>query len=219
MASAHGPDLFDEPGEECPAASHRHPGGRANVRTSARPAPCWVSGVVTFVVSGSLALGLQLTSGESAKPADNPAAASTSDEPAAVKSVRPAPAARAYRPSRRCRRLRPRNSHRRPKSRSNRRPLPSRCAPEATVPDPLAPVDGTVPGGAELPPGVTDPAPGIIPASPTPVPEERRNLHRLKDKLSGIGKPDDPVQAPVDVVPPPARTRCCRRPTPTTAAA
>ena len=32
-------------------------------------------GVVTFVVSGSLAIGLQLTSGESAKPAEKPPAA------------------------------------------------------------------------------------------------------------------------------------------------
>jgi hypothetical protein len=81
--------------------------------------------------------------------------------------------------------------------------------PEAPAPDTLAPADGTVPqgplapNGVPLPVGVTDPAPGLVPAPVTPVPEEKPGiLRRLKDKISGIGRPDEPAQAPVDVVPP-----------------
>jgi hypothetical protein len=43
-----------------------------------------------------------------------------------------------------------------------------------------------------------------VPAPVTPVPQESGGfLRRIRDKISGIGKPDDPAQAPVDVVPPP----------------
>jgi len=202
MASAHGPDFFlDESAED----SERVPTtGRSRPMSHVGAASVMLGvGVVTFVVSGSLALGLQLTSGESAKPADDPPAAGTSDEPAAVKSVRPVPAAaprifEALPPPPPAELLPP------PEVAIEPAPVAETLAPEAPAPDPLGPVDGTVPGGAPLPPGVTDPAPGIIPASPTPVPEEEPGiLRRLKDKLSGIGKSDDPAQAPADVEPPP----------------
>src|SRR4029079_13849977 len=73
----------------------------------------------------------------------------------------------------------------------------------------LIPVDGTAPegpvaaNGVPLPPGVTDPAPGLVPAEVTPVPERSGGfLGRIRDRLSDIGKPDEPAQAPVAGVPP-----------------
>ena len=43
-----------------------------------------------------------------------------------------------------------------------------------------------------------------MPAPVTPVPEEQPGiLEWLKDKLAGIGKPDEPPPPPADVVPPP----------------
>ena len=167
-------------------------------------------GVVTFVVSGSLAIGMQLTGNETANTAEKPAAASDSDTAAAVKAVQPAPAA--------------------PKP-SVEAALPAAPPPPAELPPPppvydvepvpiaeplppeapaLIPVDGTVPqgpvaaNGVPLPPGVTDPAPGLVPAQPTPVQEQSGGfLKRIRDKITGIGQPDEPAQAPVDVAPPP----------------
>ena len=167
-------------------------------------------GVVTFVVSGSLALGLQLTSGESAKPAENPAAASTSDAPAAVKSVRPAPAAPPPTVEVALPPPPPAELPPPPEVAIEPAPVAEPLAPEAPAPDPLAPPDGHPRGSARRWRGSSPPAGhrpgyrGSCPQPVTPVPQEQPGiLHRLKDKLSGIGKPDDPAQAPVDVVPPP----------------
>ncbi len=207
MASAYGPDLFlDETGEDSgrvhttPRRSPMSHVGAAGVLLGA--------GVVTFVVSGSLALGLQLTSGESAKPAEKPAAANVSNAPAAVKSIAPAPAAprtvEALPPTPPPLELPPP-----PEVAVEPAPVAEQLPPEAPAPDPLAPVDGTVagaplaPNGAPVPEGVT-PVPGLVPAPVTPVPEEKPGiLRRLKDKLTGIGQPDDPAMAPADVPPPP----------------
>jgi hypothetical protein len=88
-------------------------------------------------------------------------------------------------------------------------PVADPLAPEAGAPDPLAPTDGSLPqgqlapNGVPLPPGVTDPAPGLVPAEVTPVPQRSGGfLGRIRDRLSDLGKPDEPAQAPVDVVPP-----------------
>ena len=141
-------------------------------------------GVVTFVVSGSLAIGLQLTSGESAKPAEKPPAANTADAPAAVKSVRPVPAAPPPVVEWRRHRRHPRSFRRHPKSRrtgARRRPAGARSP--GTRParaDRTGPFPRSVrprPAGAPAPPpGVTDPAPGLVPAQVTPVPEESREF-------------------------------------------
>jgi hypothetical protein len=58
--------------------------------------------------------------------------------------------------------------------------------PDASVlPAPEAPVDA-------LPPAAVPPAPGLVPAQPIPVPEQRPGLlSRLKDRLSNIGRNDD----------------------------
>ncbi len=207
MASTHGPDLFlDETGKDS---------GR--VPTAARPSRPFSHfgaagvmlgiGVVTFVVSGSLAIGLQLTAGDGTKAAEKPAAVKSADAPAAVKSVAPAPAAprtveMALPPP-----PPPAEPPPPPEAAIEPEPVADPLVPDAPAPDPLAPADGTLagappaPGALPVPEGVT-PVPGLVPAPVTPVPQQNQGiLHRLKEKIAGIGQPD-PAQAPADVVPP-----------------
>ena len=164
-------------------------------------------GVVTFVVSGSLAIGMQLTSGESAKPAENPPAASTSDAPAAVQATRPAPAATPTIEAA----LPPPPAEPPPPPVYDVEPVPvaDPLAPEARAPDPLAPTDGSLPRVSSPPMACHCPrvSPtrrrGLVPAEVTPVPQRSGGiLGRIRDRLSDLGKPDEPAQAPVDVVPP-----------------
>jgi hypothetical protein len=208
MASTHGPEFFLEES------------ARDSGRVPTTPRRSWQMshfgaagvmlgvGVVTFVVSGSLAIGLQLTSGEGAKSAEKPPAANTSDATAAVKSVRPAPAAppatveMALPPPPPPEELPPP-----PDAAIEPVPVAEPLAPEASAPDPFAPPDaalavppGSAPGMAP-PPAVT-PVPGLVPAEVTPVPEKPGILHRLKEKLSGIGQPDEATPPPADVAPP-----------------
>ena len=166
-------------------------------------------GVLTFVVSGSLAIGLQLTSNESANSAETPPPASDSAQPAAAKVAQPAapaPTIEAALPA-----APPPPAELPPPPVYDMEPVPiaDPMAPEGPPPDPLAPADGSAPqgppapNGVPLPPGVTDPAPGLVPAEVTPVPERSGGfLGRIRDRLSDIGKPDEPAQAPVDVAPP-----------------
>jgi hypothetical protein len=211
IASTHGSDAFLD---ESVRDSGRVPTTSAKTslfpRVGAAGAMLGV-GVVTLVVSGSLAIGLQLTSTESANSAEKPAAASNSEKPAAVKAAQPAPAApaptiEAALPAA------PPPPTEVPPPVYDAVPVPvsDGVLPEAPAPDPLAPVEGTVPegplapNGVPLPPGVTDPAPGLVPAEVTPVPERSGGfLGRIRDRFSDIGKPDEPAQPPVDVVPPP----------------
>ena len=209
MASTHGPEFFLD--------SSAGDSGRVQT-TPRRPWPMshfgaagvmLGVGVVTFVISGSLAIGLQLTSGEGTNPVEKPAAANTADAPAAVKSVRPAPAAPppavevAPPPPPPPAELPP------PEAAIEPVPVADPLAPEAPAPDPFAPPEGTAPGdpfapvpaGAPAPPPGVTPVPGLVPAEVTPVQEKPGILHRLKEKLSGIGQPDEAVP-PADVVPP-----------------
>lgn len=205
IASTQGSDIFLDDSGRVPTTTPK----RSSLfpRVGAAGAMLGV-GVVTFVVSGSLAIGLQLTSGESAKTAEKPAAASTSDSPAAAKAVQPAspPIVEEALPP-----PPPPPLELPPPPVYDVEPVPvaDPLAPEAPAPDPFAPADGTIPegalapNGAPLPPGVTDPAPGLMPGTPTEVPQQQPGiLQRLKEKIAGIGQPD-PAQAPVDVVPPP----------------
>jgi hypothetical protein len=89
------------------------------------------------------------------------------------------------------------------------------AAPEASPVDVLPAVDAlpaNAPGlpapGAPieaLPPGAVPPAPGLVPAQPTPVPQQRPGLlTRLRDRLSNIGRSDDvpdAQQAPAPAAP------------------
>ena len=209
IASTHAPDVFvDEAGDDSGRVHTVSRRPSLFPRVGAAGAMLGV-GVVTFVVSGSLAIGMQLTARESAKPAEKPPAASTSDKPRAVKAVQPAPTAPA--PSVETAPP-PTPAELPPPPVYDTEPVPvsEPLVPEAPAPDPLAPVDGAVPqgplaaNGLPLPPGVTDPAPGLVPAPVTPVPEQKPGiLRRLKERIAGIGQPDDPALAPVDAVPPP----------------
>jgi hypothetical protein len=212
IASTHGSDAFlDESGRD----SGRVPTTSAKTslfpRVGAAGAMLGV-GVVTLVVSGSLAIGLQLTSSESADSAEKPLAASNSEKPAAVRAAQPAPAAPAPTMEAALPAAPPPPPSELPPPVYDAVPVPvsDGVLPEAPAPDPLAPVEGSVPegplapNGVPLPPGVTDPAPGLVPAEVTPVPERSGGfLGRIRDRLSDLGKPDEPAQAPVDVVPPP----------------
>ena len=170
IASAHGPDFFlDESGEDS-GRVHTTPRRSWPMSHFGAAGVMLGVGVVTFVVSGSLAIGLQLTSGEGAKPAEKPPAANTSEAPAAVKAVRPAPAAPA--PTVEVALPPPPPAEIPPPPEVAIEPVPvaEPLAPEAPAPDPLAPPDGStpegsagpVPAGAPLPPGVT-PVPGSCP--------------------------------------------------------
>ncbi len=207
IASTHGPDVF---GSES--------GHSGRVQTSSAKSPLFPRigaagamlgvGVVTFVVSGSLAIGLQLTGNESHEPAEQPSAATASAQPAAVKAgqsapAAPAPTVEAALPAA----PPPAEPPPPPVYDVEPTPISEPLPPEAPA---LIPVDGSVPeappapNGVPLPPGVTDPAPGLVPAEVTPVPERSGGfLGRIRDRLSDIGKPDEPAQPPVDVAPPP----------------
>jgi len=214
MASAQTPDFFvDDVVEDTrrPAGQRRRSWPVSHV--GAAGAMLGV-GVVTFVVSGSLAIGLQLTSGESAQPVSTPPTAATSDMHPAVKAALPGPAAAppaveaALPPA-------PEELPPPPDAAIEPAPVAEPVIPEAPAADPLAPPAGVLPDPAVDPAlaGTVPPPPGAVePAVPAPVPEEKPGLlQRLRDKLSGIGQPDNPPpvdQAPVpplpqDVPPPP----------------
>jgi hypothetical protein len=184
-----------------------------------------IAGVVTFVVSGSLAIGLRLTSGEGVAPVEQrPAADISPDQPAAVKSDQaaavesvpsapaapppiveaappplPPPAAEVAAPP--------------PQLAFEPAPAAEPLVSEPLAPEPIAPPAvavpeaplAPVPAGAPLvpPPGAVSDAPGLVPAPVTPVPEKKPGiLQRIKDKLSGIGKPDEPATADPALAPP-----------------
>ena len=212
IASAHGPDFFlDESGEDS-GRGHTMPRRSWRMSHFGAAGVMLGVGVVTFVVSGSLAIGLQLTSGEGANTAEKPSAADTSEAPAAVKAVRPAPVAPAPTvevalPPPPPVELPPPP----PEAAIEPAPVAEPLAPEAPATDPFAPPDGAIPGaplapvpaGAPIPEGVT-PVPGLVPAPVTPVPQEKPGiLSRLKEKLAGIGQPDEAAPPPADIAPPP----------------
>ncbi|MGH3675190.1 MAG: DUF7159 family protein [Mycobacterium sp.] len=214
IASAQGADFVDHGVSEEPGRGHTARRGFWSGSPVGAATAVLVAGVVTFVVSGSLAIGLQLTSGEGVKPAEQrPAADTSSDQPAAVKNVPSAPAApppivEAAPPP-----LPPppvaEVQAPPPEIAIEPAPAAEPLAPEPVAPPevgspapvPAAPVPAAVPV-VPPPPGAASDAPGLVPAPVTPVPEEKPGiLRRIKDKLSGIGKPDDPP--PPAMVPPP----------------
>ena len=148
IASAHGPEFFlDESGEDT-GRVHTMPRRSWPMSHFGAAGVMLGVGVVTFVVSGSLAIGLQLTSGEGANTAEKPSAANTSEAPAAVKAVRPAPVAPpptvevALPPPRRG------TSAAAAEAAIEPAPVAEPPAPEAPAPDRFAPPDGTIPRGS-----------------------------------------------------------------------
>jgi hypothetical protein len=210
LASTHNVDCdFDGVGDE-----HRYdtPGVRPRWPMSHVGAvTLLIVGVLTFVVSGSLAIGLRLTSGEASRPAEQRQVANTSGAPAAVPArpptpIAPPPIVEAAPPP-----LPPPVAD-----------IPGPAAPlalepapaaEPLAPAPEAPPAGVIsdqppeapPAGAPIaPPAFVPPPPGTIPAPVQPVQERPGILRRIKDKLSGIGHPDPPSDpAPILDPPPP----------------
>jgi hypothetical protein len=75
--------------------------------------------------------------------------------------------------------------------------------PDVVAPPPEAPV-APAPGlpVEALPPEGVAPAPGLVPAQPIPVPEQRSGLlTRIKERLSNIGRNDDQQQGPPPAAP------------------
>lgn len=168
-------------------------GARAGTMTA--PLALLAAGTVTFVVSVSAALSMQLGPGER-DVAPSPAAKSSPDVPVAAPrpAVTPAPAALPDPPP--------------PEVAPPPVELPAE-PPIVDVPTPdsaalaLDPPVATIPGAAVLPPESM--APGLVPAQPTPVPERRGFLQRIRDRLSNIGdNPPAPAVADPAMAPPPA---------------
>jgi hypothetical protein len=163
------------------------------------------AGAVTFVASVSVAISMQLAPDKTSAPVEPSPAAKSSPDLAAVGAPRPiatlAPAALPAPP---------------PVVAPPPAELPAEPpvvavelppAPESPpTPVPVAPADAALaplPAAPALPPESM--APGLVPAQPTPVPERRGFLQRIKDRLDFR---DDTPQAPAVVdpalAPPPA---------------
>ncbi len=205
LASAHNTEAI-----QMGRASERAPRDRRRPLAQTGPLAMLVAGAVTFVASVSVAVSLEMAP-ERHTAAPEPQALAKASPDIATAGVRaalpdaapPAPAAQA--------------------------PVPPPEAPPVDVAPLLAgtvdipaapeapPVDAlpaNAPGLAApgepieaLPPGAVPPAPGLVPAQPTPVPEEQPGLlTRLRDRLSNIGRNDDVPDAqpaPAAPLPPP----------------
>ncbi len=169
-------------------------GQRQRQPAQAGPLAMLAAGTVTFVVSVSAAISMQLAPGKVTTPAElSPAAKSSPDiaaAPAPHPAAPPVPAAPPAPPL-------------------VQLPAPPEEPPAAVVdvpaavadslpaaPPPEAPI-APVPGAQVVPPESM--APGLVPAQPTPVPQRRGLLQRIRDRFSN----DDPAvqQAPPPVDP------------------
>jgi len=217
LASAHnsGEFTFLDYGGAKPSPDRRRPHRQARPRGQAGPLAMLVAGAVTFVVSVSIAVSLEITPQDAAPPAEPRPAAKSSPEaaaaartvPTAIPTLAAIPEPVAEEP------LAPQLP-----------PPPVEMAPPAELPAaPEAPVDGLAPAApveplppeapvvpapgsplADLPPESL--APGLVPAQPTPVPEQRGFLQRIRDRLSGVNEVPQapPAPAPPGAPPPEA---------------
>ncbi|MGV0607320.1 DUF7159 family protein [Mycolicibacterium sp. XJ1904] len=199
-AADSGPSVFDaeQPLERAGSQPRRQP-------AHAGPLAMLAAGTVTFVVSVSAAISMQLAPDKDTAPAEpSPAAKSSPDiaaAPAPGPAVTPVPAAPPAPPPAAI----PAPPEEPPVAvvdvpAAVEDPLPAAPPPEA----PFAPV----PGPPALPPESM--APGLVPAEPTPVPERRGWLQRIRDRFSDVGDNDPalqqaPAPPPVDpaLAPPP----------------
>ena len=198
LASAHNTEFM-----QIGRAPERAPRERRRPLAQTGPLAMLVVGAVTFVVSVSVAVSLEVTPDRDvASPEPRPAAKASPDvESAAVRAALP-PAPSAAIPV--------------PIAES---PLPPPEAPPADLAPPpgapvemseTLPVDGMAPEApadvsapeapampppvapiAALPPGAVPPAPGLVPGVPTPVQERPGLLTRIRDRLSNIGNNDE----------------------------
>lgn len=180
---------------------------RRRALTQTGPLAMLAAGAVTFVVSVSVAVSMQLTPGKDATPAEPSPAAKSSPDVAAASDPRPiapiaptAPTAPAALPAPPPVEVAPppvQLPAEPPVVAADLPPAPE--APPMAVAPPGVPV-APAPGGPVLPPESM--APGLVPAQPTPVPQRRGILQRIRDRLTN----DDAAvqQAPPALAPPPA---------------
>jgi hypothetical protein len=210
LASAHNNNevMFVDHRADRPQRDRRRPLAQTG------PLAMLVAGAVTFVVSVSVAVSMEMAPRKDVAPSEpTPAAKSSSDVAAAIADSPPdAPAPQAAIPV---------PLAQTPSAAPPEAPPPVEVAPPPEAPpvelappevapvEPLPPDAPVVPAPgsplAALPPESL--APGLMPAEPTPVPEQRPGiLRRIKDRLSNIGNNDAPqnVQpAPAAVAPAP----------------
>lgn len=209
LASAHNTEFM-----QIGRTAERPPRERRRSLATTGPLAMLAVGAVTFVVSVSVAVSLEITPERDVAASEPRPAAKASPEvesaavraalPATPSAAIPAPIAEAPLPPPEA-----------PPVETPTEAIPVDI-PEAPPVDgvpPEAPVDALPPEAPvlppppieALPPGAIPPAPGLIPAEPTPVPQERPGLlTRIRDRLSNIGGPDETPavqQAPVPPAP------------------
>lgn len=210
LALARGAALASTHNSEAIFDDHRATRVRHNDRrrplAQTGPLAMLVAGAVTFVVSVSVAVSTEMAPQRDATPAEPTPAAKTSSD-TAVAAADPLPADPAPQVAV------PAPLAQTPLAPPPEAPLPVDTAPppealpaEPTPPEvlpvdgvPVAPVAPLPPGAPAIPPpgsplAALPPeslAPGLVPAEPTPVPEQRPGiLRRIKDRLSNIGNND-----------------------------
>ncbi len=168
----------------------------------AGPLALLVAGVLTFTVSASVAVGLQLVPKRATASAEpQPAAKVTSETPAAVTQMQaPVPVVETLPPKP-------------PEAPVEEAPPPPVYSePPVSMPDvPTAvpdapPVDAVPPDPAvaPMPPEGAPPPPDQLPAPVAPAPTERPGIiSRIRDRIHGIN-PEDQAQPAPEVTPPPA---------------
>ncbi len=192
LASAHNTEFIQMGQTSAPAVPRER---RRLAQTG--PLAMLVVGAVTFVGSVSVAISLQMAPERNVASAEPQPAAKASPVIAAAAARAALPQASIPTPV-------------------EELPLPPPEAPpievtppEGTVDVPVAPpVEAPLPEAPALPasdapiealpPVAAPPAPGLVPAQPTPVPQESPGLlSRIRDRLSNIGRNDDVPAAPV----------------------
>ncbi|RWA22085.1 hypothetical protein MELE44368_13670 [Mycolicibacterium elephantis DSM 44368] len=183
-------------------ADHRAPRRRRRIGHTGALAML-AAGAVTFVVSLSAAVSMRLAPTDSTPAESRSATGSVPEAAVAVSPIPPAPPPSAT-----------------PTAGRWAAPVPEQTPPPAQDPlavlvetpePPQAPVfDGPAPAAfpeAAPPmaaPEAAPPPPGLAPAEPAPVPEERPGLlRRIKDRLAAIGDDAVPPPPPAPVMPPP----------------
>ncbi|KUH91169.1 hypothetical protein, partial [Mycobacterium sp. GA-1999] len=200
LASAHSHE-FAIAGDQSLDRTQKH---RQRHTTQAGPLAMLAAGTVTFVVSVSAAISMQVAPGKDTTPAEPSPAAKSSPDMAAAAAPRPAadprpaaaPAAVPAPPPPVVTPPPPADVPPEPPVAAVDIPEAPQSPPPAVAP-PEAPVV-TVPGAPVLPPESR--APGLVPAQPTPVPERKGFLQRIRDRISNIG--DDPAPQQVPAVSP-----------------
>lgn len=206
LASAHNAEVI-----EIGQVAERAPRERRRQLGTTGPLAMLVAGAVTFVVSVSVAVSLEVKpERDIAAPGPRPAAKTNPDVasaavraalPAAPSVAVPVPIAPAPLPPPEAPPVEVAPSEAAPADIPEMQPvdgMPAAAPIDATVPEapvlppPVAPIEA-------LPPAAVPPAPGLVPAQPTPVQQRPGLLTRIRDRLSNIGGNDEAAapQAPV----------------------